>query len=131
MDNQQPRGPGRTTVFYDGGCPLCRREIEHYQRRDRSGELAWVDITQDRLSLDAHGLSPGIAMARLHVLDGQGRWQIGAWGFAAIWERLPGYRWLARLVRGLHLIPLIDAAYRPFARWRLSRRCSGGTCDAG
>ena len=131
MSYEQPAGPDRPTVFFDGGCPLCRREIEHYQRRDRAAALAWVDITRDWQTLGAHGLRPDQAMAQLHVLDEQGRWQIGAWGFAAIWERLPGYRWLARVVRGLHLLPLLNAAYRPFARWRLRRRCNAGSCGAG
>ena len=131
MNKRLPAGSGQPLVFYDGGCPLCRREIEHYQRRDRAGALAWVDITRDRQILEAHGLSAERAMERLHVLDGQRRWQVGAWGFAAIWEQLPGYRWLARLLRWLHLLPLLDAAYRPFARWRLRRRCSAGSCAAG
>jgi predicted DCC family thiol-disulfide oxidoreductase YuxK len=130
MNTQKPAGPGRPLVFFDGGCPLCRREIEHYQRRDRAGALEWVDITRDGQLLAAHGLSAQRAMERLHVLDGEGRWRVGAWGFAAIWERLPGYRWLARLVWGLHLLPALDAAYRPFARWRLRRRCGSDRCAA-
>jgi predicted DCC family thiol-disulfide oxidoreductase YuxK len=131
MEPRQPGSPVRAVVFYDGGCPLCRREIHHYQRRDQAKALAWVDITRDRQTLETYGLTQEQAMARLHVLDGQGRWQVGAWGFAVIWERLPGYRWLGRLVRGLRLLPLLDAAYRPFARWRLRRRCSAGSCTAG
>mgnify|MGYP000446977673 CR=1 FL=1 len=43
MDNQQPEGSGRPLVFYDGSCPLCRREIAHYRRQDRAGALGWVD----------------------------------------------------------------------------------------
>ena len=131
MDKQQPEGSDRPLVFYDGSCPLCRREIAHYRRQDRAGALGWVDITRDRESLETYELTLEQAMARLHVLDAQGRWQIGAWGFAAIWERIPRYRWLARLVRGLHLLPLLDAGYRPFARWRLRRRCGADSCAAG
>jgi len=119
----------RPVVFYDGGCPLCRREIEHYRRRDRAGALSWVDITRDGAALRAQGLSLDQAMARLHVLDAEGQWQTGAWGFAAIWERLPGYRWLARLLRGLRLLPLVDAGYRYFARWRARRRCDEDHCS--
>lgn len=31
--------PDKTTVFYDGGCPLCRREIDHYRRIDPTGRI--------------------------------------------------------------------------------------------
>ncbi|MEZ6044946.1 MAG: DCC1-like thiol-disulfide oxidoreductase family protein [Planctomycetaceae bacterium] len=31
-------------VFFDGECPLCRREIEMIRSRDKSGKLGFVDI---------------------------------------------------------------------------------------
>ena len=37
----------RPVVFYDGGCPLCRREIAHYQRIDRERRIQWTDIQQE------------------------------------------------------------------------------------
>lgn len=125
------RRPERPLVFYDGGCPFCRREIEHYRRRDRAGALGWVDITRDEAALRAHGLTIEKAMKRFHVLDVNGSWQTGAWGFATVWGSLPGYRPLAWLVRKLHLLPVMDRAYRLFARWRARRRCGPGQCAAG
>lgn len=118
----------RTTMFYDGSCPLCRREVAHYRRLDRSGRVHWLDIAADPTPLQAHGVSPEQAMRRLHALDADGRLVSGAWAFAAIWRELPGYRWLARLVTALHLLPLMDAVYRRFARWRYARRCREGIC---
>jgi len=44
-------------VFYDGGCPLCRREIAHYQRIDRDGLIRWLDIQQSEDELQANGLT--------------------------------------------------------------------------
>ncbi len=87
---------GKVTVYYNGGCPVCSREIAHYRRRAGEAEaIAWCDI-------DA-GVPPGLdgeaVRRRLHVLDGSGRMHRGAAAFAVLWERVPGYRWLARLVR--------------------------------
>jgi hypothetical protein len=60
-------------------------------------------------------------MRRFHVRDAQGRWHTGAWAFVELWTHLPYLRWLAQAVRTLHLVRPLDAVYRPFARWRLSR----------
>jgi predicted DCC family thiol-disulfide oxidoreductase YuxK len=67
-------------------------------------------------------------MARFHVLDRDGHWQTGAWGFAELWSHLPTYRWLARVMRMTRVIPIIDLAYTRFARWRVSNRCEGAAC---
>ena len=69
------------------------------------------------------------AMARLHVVDRSGTVRTGAWAFAAVWDEFPYYRWLARIVRALRLLPATDVAYVHFARWRLKRRgCESGSC---
>lgn len=122
--------PLQTTMYYDGGCPLCRREVDHYRRLDRTGRVRWLDISRDASELDSLGVPLGEAMARLHVRDRSGRLVSGAWAFAAVWDELPYYRWLARVVRGLQLLPLMDFAYRHFADWRFRRRCAAGACTA-
>ena len=33
------------TVFYDGKCPLCRREIDFYKLKDKRAVIAWFDIS--------------------------------------------------------------------------------------
>lgn len=118
----------RPVVFYDGGCPLCRREIEHYKRRRGADRIEWLDIDAEPQRLGAYGLDQETAMARFHVLDADGRWQTGAWGFVALWSQLPAYRWLARSLSALKLVPLLDRGYRAFAARRLARRCNAGTC---
>lgn len=109
------------TVFYDGACPLCRREVHHYQRLDRAGAVYWIDISTQTDQLEFFHLSREDAMARLHVLDAEGQMQTGAAAFAALWSALPYYRWLAGLIRSAGLVPLLERIYQPFARWRLAR----------
>ncbi len=119
----------KPVVFYDGGCPLCRREIAHYRRLQSAGNLEWIDISTDVESLVRHRLTQSDAMARLHVLDATGNWQTGAWGFAELWSHLSGYRWLARLTRLPGLLPLMDRAYNIFARRRFRKRCNDINCS--
>ncbi|HHQ68709.1 MAG TPA: DUF393 domain-containing protein [Halothiobacillaceae bacterium] len=49
----------KRTVFYDGGCLLCRRVITHYQKLDREHHIEWQDISQTRETLDRHGFDWG------------------------------------------------------------------------
>ena len=123
--------PSNPLVLFDGGCPMCRREIAHYRRLEGSDRLAWIDIAQTPDIEQRFGVSPSVAMALFHVRDPSGDWQVGAYGFAELWGHLRGYRWLSRAIRSLHLTPLLDQAYRRFARWRLKRRCDGDTCAGG
>jgi len=119
----------RTAVFFDGGCPMCRREIAHYQRLDSAGRIRWLDIHREPDVVAEVGVSWEAAMQRLHVRSGTGELHTGVPAFVAIWRELPRYRWLARLVAAVPgLIPLLDFAYGRFARWRWRRRCRDGVC---
>ncbi len=35
-------GPASCTVYYDGTCPLCRREIAFYRRCAGATSIVWV-----------------------------------------------------------------------------------------
>jgi predicted DCC family thiol-disulfide oxidoreductase YuxK len=111
------------TVFFDGGCPLCSREIAHYQRLDKKGDLLWVDITREVEQVRLSGCDPVDLMQRFHVRDIHGNWRTGAWGFAEMWAHLPYYRWLSLTLRFTRLLPVLDWLYGHFARWRMRGRC--------
>lgn len=108
-------------VFYDGGCPLCSVEINHYRRLDQVDAIQWVDITQQPELLEQHNLTREQAMRELHVLDQDNQWKTGSHGFALMWSHLPGYRWLSLLLNRLGLLRLLEPLYQRFARWRIKR----------
>jgi predicted DCC family thiol-disulfide oxidoreductase YuxK len=110
---------------------LCRREIAHYRRVDSANRLHWIDAANDPGSLTRHGLSLEQAMAELYVLDGAGRWQRGVDAFLVIWQHLPAYRWLAKLVVTLGLRRPLGYTYRQFAAWRYRRRCTTDSSTTG
>jgi predicted DCC family thiol-disulfide oxidoreductase YuxK len=114
--------PTRPVVFYDGGCPKCRREIGFYRRRRGAEKLDWIDIHAEPAALAGTGIRWEDAMRYFHFLDGEGRWRIGVDGFAALWEQLPAWRWLASLARLPGLYRLLEAAYRRWADRRFPKR---------
>ncbi len=118
----------RPVVFYDGGCPLCRREINHYRRLDRKKRLAWIDISREPMRVRSYGLKVEQAMLSFHVLDGTGCWKTGAEAFVVLWSQLPYYRHVASAIRKLRLSGLLDIAYKRWAVWRFRRRCEGNRC---
>lgn len=114
----------RPQVFYDGVCPMCRREIAHYRRIDRAAQIDWVEIQTQPERLQAVELSAANALQRFHLLDAQGQWQTGAYGFVEMWAHLPGYRYLAGAIRLLRLQALLDWGYVHVTRWRLRKKCT-------
>jgi predicted DCC family thiol-disulfide oxidoreductase YuxK len=118
----------KPVVFYDGLCPMCRREIAHYRRMDRAQSLLWVDITREPERVQSYGLTVERAMQRFHVLDALGRWQTGVAAFLELWSHLPYYRWLASVVRALRLTGPLEILYQRWAGWRLRRRCGEDRC---
>lgn len=116
-------------MLFDGGCPLCNREVAHYKGLDTADRVEWIDITQyDDLSAD-FGVNHQAAMARLHVIDRLGRIQTGVQAFVTLWEVLPGYRHLAALVKTLRLEKPLELLYGRFAARRLKHRCREGACS--
>lgn len=100
------------TVYFDGSCPLCQREIAFYRRMPAAQALAWVDVSQPAAL--GEGLSCQAAMARFHVRDAQGRLHSGAAGFSQLWRQLPGWRWLGRVSGVPPVSWLAEGAYRVF-----------------
>lgn len=115
--------PEEITVFYDGSCPLCRKEIAHYRKLNPLKPINWSDISHQQSVLAQYAIAYDDAMRVLHVLDSQGRVVTGAAAFMCIWQALPGYQHLAKLITCLRVAPLLEWGYQRFARWRYRRRC--------
>ncbi|MBF0264150.1 MAG: DUF393 domain-containing protein [Gammaproteobacteria bacterium] len=120
IDYQKP------IVFYDGNCPICSKEINHYKNIPESNALQWVDVHQDELTLTKYGLDKNTALQRFHVLNSRGQWKTGAYAFITIWSQLPRWRILASFIEAIRLTPFIDWCYGYFAKWRNKNNCTLG-----
>jgi predicted DCC family thiol-disulfide oxidoreductase YuxK len=106
------------TVYFDGDCPVCRKEIAHYRRQRGAEAITWVDAS----SCDEKALGPGVdramVLSRFHVREADGSLASGAAGFVAIWRRLPAFAWLATLASFRPVLAALEVGYRLFLRIR-------------
>jgi predicted DCC family thiol-disulfide oxidoreductase YuxK len=111
MENSMHCAP---TVYFDGGCPVCSREIAMYQRQPGADAVRWVDVAHcDPLELGS-GLSREAAMTRLHLRRPDGTLVSGAEAFTTLWRALPRWAWLGRMLGTGATLWLLEASYRTF-----------------
>lgn len=103
------------TVWYDGGCPLCTREIALMRRLDTRHRLRFVDVGDERSRCP---IDRGDLLARFHVSDAQGRFHSGAAAFVAMWRAIPLLRPLGLAARLPGMLWLLERLYRGFLRVR-------------
>jgi len=100
----------KLTVWHDGGCPLCRREIALMRRLDRRGTINFVDAS------DASSICPrdrNELLATFHARE-DGQMLSGAAAFAAMWRAIPGLRPFGLAARMPWVLAALEYLYRAF-----------------
>ena len=105
---------GAIRVFYDGACPLCRREIAFLRARDQAGRMSFEDISDGDGDVVADRLSCADARARMHIQMPDGEIRSGARAFLAMWSAGPGLKPLATLLSVPPLPWVLDRLYSGF-----------------
>ena len=101
-------------VWFDGGCPLCRREIALMRRLDRAHAIDFVDAAGVE---GACPLPRGDMLAQLHARE-DGRLLSGAAAFAAMWRAIPVLRPLGLLARSPAVLKGLERLYVLFLHVR-------------
>ena len=109
------------TVFYDGKCGLCSREIGHYMKISPPQTFNWCDIANEPQHLKKINVSQRDALRRLHVSDQTGTIYVGIDAFIAIWRKLPRWRLLALICAVPGVRSILTLVYNKFADWKFSR----------
>jgi len=109
------------TLLFDGGCPLCLREVQTLRRRDQGQDrLAFVDVDDPGYDPARHGgITYADAMGRMHAIRGDGEVIHDVEVFRQAYA-LVGLGWLYAPTRWPLLRPLVEALYGLWARWRLA-----------
>ncbi|MFN3863563.1 MAG: thiol-disulfide oxidoreductase DCC family protein [Erythrobacter sp.] len=105
----------RVKVWYDGACPLCRREIALMRRLDRRGRIFFVDVAAG--SDPTCPIDRAALLARFHAEE-DAVVHSGAAAFAAMWRAIPLLRPLGLVARHPLVLRSLEAAYRRFLKLR-------------
>lgn len=102
----------RVTVWYDGGCPLCVREIAMMKRLDKADRIRIVDVDDEQAVCP---INRDLLLARFHAREGQdGPLLDGAAAFAAMWRAVPLFRPLGLVARNRAVLWVLERMYRVF-----------------
>ncbi len=105
----------RLTVWYDGNCPMCQREIAVMRRMDKRGAIDFIDV-HEAGSQDCP-ISPEALLTRFHAME-DGKLLSGAAAFAAMWRAIPVLRPFGLIARFRPLLWLLDKLYVRFLKIR-------------
>ena len=107
-------------LLSDGECPLCLREVNFLQKRDRGrGLIAFVDIAEDNYKPEDHGdISFATAMGRIHALLPDGTIIKNLEVFRRTYEIL-GLGWIYAATQWPVIGFFADKLYEVWADWRL------------
>lgn len=105
-------------VWYDGSCPLCRREIALMRRLDRRRRIDFVDVGDPGVASPAGcPVDRAALLARFHARE-DGVMLSGAGAFAAMWRAIPILRLAGLLARNRMVLALLERLYVQFLRVR-------------
>ncbi len=97
-------------VWFDGECPVCRREIALMRRLDAGKAVVFLDASRAETACP---VDRATLLARFHALE-DGRLLSGAAAFAAMWRAIPGLRPFGLLARRRRVLSLLERLYGAF-----------------
>tara|TARA_B100000700_G_C14910164_1_gene791819 strand:+ start:467 stop:868 length:402 start_codon:yes stop_codon:yes gene_type:complete len=127
----------KLTIFFDGGCPLCQREVDFLQSRNKEAKLKFIDINNSDLSLELnYGITYKQAMQRIHALKSDGSIIKDLKVFQEAYK-LIGLGWVYAPTKLPLIDKLFEKIYSFWAKYRLKitfrpsieKLCSSRGCD--
>jgi predicted DCC family thiol-disulfide oxidoreductase YuxK len=101
----------RLTVWFDGACPLCRREIALFRRLDRGRVIRFEDVS----GADANcPVGRAQLLARFHAQEAGQPMVSGAAAFAAMWRAIPVLRPFGEFARSPVVLWALERVYAVF-----------------
>ncbi|MDF1757489.1 MAG: DUF393 domain-containing protein [Legionellaceae bacterium] len=109
------------TVFYDGKCSLCRKEITYYKRIAPPEKFIWLDLSEDSNLLTQRNVSLRTGLMFFHAEDKDGKMHTSLDAFILVWKQLRGWQYVAIIVSLPIVKPLMNLIYKLFAKYRFKK----------
>jgi predicted DCC family thiol-disulfide oxidoreductase YuxK len=109
------------SVFFDGKCNLCSKEINYYQRIAPKNTFNWVDITKTPGELDKFEIKLSDGLRLMHVADSRGNIFTGVDAFIIMWKQIKYWKFLGLFVSLPIVKQIANLLYQYFADWRFNR----------
>jgi predicted DCC family thiol-disulfide oxidoreductase YuxK len=122
-DNRQ--GEWEIQVFFDGDCPVCRREVAFLRTLHRGRRILYTDIAAAEFDPAHWGKARSEFMDRIHARLPDGSWLEGVEVFRRLYAAA-GFGALVAPTRLPGVSHALEWAYRVFARNRMRWT---GRCD--
>ena len=133
---------GQLEVFFDGQCPLCRREIEMIRDWDKTNHMIFTDISRAEFDPIAEtGRSLEELMREIHARivhhqesdsDSSSKWFTGVDVFREMYSRV-GFKKSVRVSNLPVVSQLLKLSYRMFAavRFKFAMKRMAGAMNCG
>lgn len=118
-------------LFFDGDCPLCKREIAFLKNLTPKNEFEFIDLALNKESAkEKFGKTYDELMREIHAKDENDKWLIGMNAFRLVYSYTP-YKTVFNLTKLPLIKQILDLGYKFFAKNRLKltgRHCENNVC---
>lgn len=110
------------TVYFDGNCGLCNKEINFYRKITKSNPslFNWANLHEPEI-LRGESFTKTEAMEILHVKGSDNQIYKGVYAFIVIWKNIKYMKWLGYLSSIPPITFILKFLYRLFCLWRSKR----------
>lgn len=105
------------TIYYDGHCPLCMKEMQLLRHHDNKKYINLIDLHNDNFSKDYPHINKSEAIQILHGQLNTGELLLGLDVTCKAWSLVGKHKWLA-ILRWPLIRTIADFFYRVFAQYR-------------
>jgi|LSQX01.1.fsa_nt_gb predicted DCC family thiol-disulfide oxidoreductase YuxK len=123
----------RSTLIYDGDCPLCCRAAAWAEKHARRGALELLPCQDEDRARRFPAVTREQCLAAMQLVMADGRVYSGEEALPLLLDLMAGWHWLARILRFPGIRHASPAAYRWIASHRyafsaLAGRGRGAAC---